>query len=376
MIPASQKLQRALTSDHKVVVKAEVWTGSQVQPVWQKTLAITTGYITISSTNAIRRSCRVTLTDPTGVLSIHTAADLLSPATGNELWLYRGVDFQDGTSPEYVPLGVFRISGTQVEDSGQGLTITIEGYDRAKKVQRSGFTDVYSLAAGLDVYTAVQQLINSGTPGYTFRMSTTPGYALAGATYQTNDNPWDTSFKLVVDSGKQLYFDWQGQIVIDDIPNVDYAQPCWTFIEGPNNVILDVEALWNENQVYNYQLVTGESTGNTAPVRAVAQDVDPNSLTGYNSPGFGISVAPAYKSPMITSVAQAQAAANALLALSKGQLVGFRFSSIVVPMLESWDCVYVQRAKSGIIQKFVLDTVTMPLEDNAPMQCVARRIAA
>jgi len=375
MIPASLKLQAALMTGHKVVTKAEVWTGSQIQPSWLKTLAITSGYITISSTNSIRRSCRVELTDPTGSLSPRTTADLLAPTTGNELWLYRGVDFQDATPPEFVPLGVFRIDQTQVEDSGQGLTITIMGYDRAKKVQRSGFVDVYSLAAGLDVYTAIQQIINSGTPGYTFRMGSSPGYALAGATYQTSDNPWDVSVKLGTDSAKQVYFDWQGQIVIDEIPNVDNAQPLWTFVEGPRNVILDLSTDWNEDKVYNYQLVTGESTGNSVPVRAVAQNIDPTDPASNNI-AFGGSVAPAYKSPMITTADQALAVANSLLTLSKGQIVGFRFSSVVVPMLEAWDCIYVQRAKSGVNQKFVLDTVTMPLDDVAPMQCVARRIAA
>lgn len=367
MITMSSKFQAAVVSSHTVTSKVSVYSDQ----TWIQDLAVLTGFVTVSSTNANRRTCSLTLTDPTGLLSPALASDLLAPTAGNELRIWKGIDYLDGTT-ELIPLGIFRISRCTVEDSGDGLTFTIIGYDRARKVQRAQFTDTYTLAAGMDVYTAIQTIVNSQTPGYVFNINPSSGFTIPQTTYDAGTDPWDSIQQLSISAGVQTYFDTSGVINVQPIPDIALAPIVWTFAEGPNAIILDLASDWSDESVFNYFIVTGESTGNAAPVRAVAYDNNPSSATYYLGK-YGTVVAPILKSNLITSTAQAQAAANGLLNILLGQLVGLRFSNIVVPGLDAFDCVMIQRAISRVNYRFLLDQITIPLESDQAMQCTARR---
>src|SRR5690349_16631455 len=142
MYSVSQGFKDALTRSHRVITKAEVLRqGQAIQTLW-----INSGQVDIDATAAIRRKCKVTLADELGTLTPASAADLLTPF-GNELKLYRGIRFADG-SEEYVPQGVFGMTTVDIEDDGPGVVINVEGYDRSKKVQRARFTGPVVIAAG------------------------------------------------------------------------------------------------------------------------------------------------------------------------------------------------------------------------------------
>ncbi len=119
MFPTSANFRTAISTNHIVISKAEIWNTDQKLAE----IDIESGAVEISTTNAIRRTCKVNLvTDrTTNNLVPDNQFDLLNPF-GNEIRLYRGVRFTDGTD-EYVPLGVFVITDVSISDTNEGVFI-------------------------------------------------------------------------------------------------------------------------------------------------------------------------------------------------------------------------------------------------------------
>ncbi len=101
MYPSSAAFKAAVLTDHVVVSKAEVWASDQKL----REIDIADGTVTVDSSSAVRRTCEVVLVtnrESTNLVPDNDF-DLLTPF-GNELRLFRGVQYSDGTK-EYVPLG-------------------------------------------------------------------------------------------------------------------------------------------------------------------------------------------------------------------------------------------------------------------------------
>jgi hypothetical protein len=144
MYPASGEFKTAILSDHIVVSKAEVWN----QDSKLIDLNIDSGKVTVSVNSGVRRTCDVTLvTDRTASnLVPDNGFDTLAPF-GNELKLYRGVKFANG-SIEYVPLGVFVMTDVDIQDSNDGVSMTIRGEDRSLFISRAKWTAPYQMVSG------------------------------------------------------------------------------------------------------------------------------------------------------------------------------------------------------------------------------------
>lgn len=144
MFPTTANFRTAISTNHTVISKAEVWATDQKL----SEIDIESGAVEISTSNAIRRSCKVNLiTDRTNNnLVPDNQFDLLNPF-GNELRLYRGVRFADGTN-EYVPLGVFVITDVTISDTNDGVSIEVSGEDRSLIISRNKWTAPYQLVTG------------------------------------------------------------------------------------------------------------------------------------------------------------------------------------------------------------------------------------
>src|SRR5690606_16329718 len=87
---------------------------------------------------------------------------------GNEIHLFQGIRMGHlGLPDEELQLGVFRIGRPRIEDGGGELTLTLEGYDRARTVSKARFTKPYVIPEGTDVATAIKDLIHSRIPWLT-----------------------------------------------------------------------------------------------------------------------------------------------------------------------------------------------------------------
>src|SRR5665213_3380780 len=151
---------------HLPAFSAEIWAGEALQA----TLAVEASTtVTVDRNNIIRRTCSAVLTDPYAgtaqAIVPTTAASFLTPY-GNELVLYRGITYPDGTQ-ELIQQGVFGLDDVVIDDSGGDLVITLTGGDRGVACQHAGFTDVYTIAPGTNVGTAIQTLISALNVGVT-----------------------------------------------------------------------------------------------------------------------------------------------------------------------------------------------------------------
>lgn len=327
-----------------------------------RTLEITSGSVSVAD-SPVRRSCSVTLADEDGDLVPDELSDLVAPG-GNEIRLWRGIP------GELVPLGVFRITDSDVSDSGESLTIKVKGQDRARTVQRARFEDVYTVASGTNYATAIKDLIDSRVSGLTYSFMVTSRTTPA-LTFDAGSDPWEAARKMAASLGAWLYFSPAGVCTLEPIPDPETQPIVATYAEGDEATILAVNKSITEDHTYSVAVVSGENVGVGAPPRATAEDDDPQSPT-YVGGSFG-RVPIFLKSKFITSAAQAQDVADALLLRAKGASEVVSLQVIPNPAHNIGDVISVKRTRAGVNSRYVIDGLTIPMQAAGAMQVKTRK---
>lgn len=343
----------ALTKkSHRMSVRCEVYSDG----VYVQDLIIHEGQVRMDYNAEIQRTCSLTLADPLGDLTPDDMSDLLAVA-GNEIKVYRGLYLNDGTLEE-VPLGVFDISSTDITESGDSHTIQIMGYDRSRAVSRNKFTQPYVIAEGTTYTDAIRSLILSRFPAALFEQDNMP-YTTPQIIFDVDRDPWKAAMSLAKDQGCDLSFNGDGVVVCTPTPDPATMESVDNYHEGDDCTMLSISKRWNDEEIVNYWIVTGESTNDEPPVSAEAKDTDPASPTYIYGP-HGIHLK-RYKSNTVNTTDQAQQVANALLYQSLGSYETLRFSAIPNPALELNDVIHIERARIGVAARYVLDKISIPL---------------
>lgn len=347
---------------HTIVSRAVVLTTSdtlvEVTP--------SSGSVTLDSTAAIRGRLDLTFEEESDVPL--TATDTLSPH-GNEIQIYRGVVHPSGVE-ELVSLGVYGIEDVSTSDTGGQLTTKVTGLDRARRVQVARFEDPYSVAAGTAISAAILDTVQVAWPDVPYQSgfdiiatATLPKVVASEA-----DDRWEFCQGLAKAVGMLLYFDGDG--VLSLLPYAD-RPPVASISEGAGGVLLNVDTSWSREDTYNRFIVTGENSDNDEVYRGVATDTNTESPTYY----FGdFGRAPKFwSSPYVQSDAQAQNAAEALLAQELGTSTSVNFGAVPNPALEPEDVVTVVRERLGINQNYVLDSLKFDLGPEGTMTAQTRQ---
>jgi hypothetical protein len=291
----------------------------------------------------------------------------------------------DSSSDELVSLGVFYITSTEITmsggsgtgSSGSGgggsgvtgsgggstggaLSIQISGVDQSRQVSRNTWQDVYYIPANTNYATAIQEIVDNRLPGLAYNFQSTPFVTpkiVLGT--QLGNDPWQDAQDLATAIGFELFFDAAGICTLREIPDPATGQSVWTFTDGANPTIAQLDRTLTDQTTYNYVICYGESVDNAEPVQAVAFDNDPNSPTYYLGP-YGI-VSTTFQSAMITTAAQAQAAANALLLAVKGASENVALTVVPNPALEPGDVVTVEVSDAKITGTFLINDMQTPL---------------
>lgn len=367
MWPVSPAFLDAVTRSHEAVVTAEVHDVSTDTVV---PLGVTDGSVVIDRTADVNRTCRLTLVDETGTLTVHDAEDLLAPF-GNELRVSRGVRYLDGTTEE-VPLGVFRITDWEASESADGLVVAVSGSDRSLVVQRAIWEDPYVIPSGVAVETALTDLLVDRFPAVSVNLPSmgaeTRKVVLDGA----DGDPWRDARTIAQGAGWELKFDGSGTVVAVK-PSTPESEPSVTYLEGEQGVLLDLRrGVSTAANVYNAVLATAENTGLTTPLRSLVIDDDPSSPTYYHGP-FG-KVPRRWFSPLATTQTQLDESARTLLDGILGANEDIDFRQIVNPALDDNDVVLMSRAPTGLEDvTVVLDVIEIPLTAAGAMRCSGRR---
>lgn len=366
MYTATARFREAIITAHTVDAKAEIWSSDQKLI----SLPIESGSVEVNAKNAVRRTCEVTLfTDrTTDNLVPDNDFDYITPF-GNEIRLYRGIQYADGTS-EYIPLGVFVITEVSISDKAEGVMIKIKGEDRSIIVTRSKFLQPYQMITGT-LEASISALLKSRYSDVEVSFPTTGvsiGQVILG-TDKAND-PWKDAVQICELVGYDLYFDVTGVATMKQFPSLDGSVVVATYEEGNGTRITGLDRTISNKETYNGIVYTVTGTQISTPIRVTVWDEDSTSPT-YRFGKFG-EVPTFVDTNLVQTVDAATKAAIALLNTYIGSQETLTWTSLVDPTLDAQDVVYVKSVGAKVNRLVILDAITIPLTADAEMKADAR----
>jgi len=354
---ATDRLLAEIRRSHEVYSYIDVFSPNQ-QTV---RLPATGGEVTCDRTATTRRACKATCVDPSGLLVPSTTDSLLTPY-GTILRPYRGVRYADGTI-EVLPLGVFRLANSSVNDStGGSPDISLEAYDLSRTVSRDKFISPYVIPVGTNLITAIQDILARTFPDLNYDAIGTTRVTTAPKLYDVGNDPWGAATDLATSLGCDLYFDVEGWVVIAPPVDIDaLPTPDFTYIEGDGCTMLNLRRTFTDEPGFNGVVITGESPGDELPaVRAVAWDEEPTSATYHLGPYGEV---PTFITDQTIKIQDdAQATADQLLRNLLGFSQGLSISGIVNPSYEAGHVVQVERERSRVSGLYAVDSFNVPLK--------------
>jgi len=368
MYPSSSAFKNAVVTDHIVVSKAEVWaTDQKLQEI-----NIKSGSVNVSSKGSVRRTCSLELmTDRTSNnLVPDNQFDLLTPF-GNELRLFRGVQFSDGTK-EYVPLGVFVITSVDINDTNDGVSISLEGIDRSIKVSRNKWTEPYQMTTGT-LEASLADLLKDRYDDVEFAFPTTNVSVNQVILGLENDNdPWRDVVEIAELVGYDVYFDANGVIQLTQFPSLDGSVVVASFQEGAGTTVTSLNRTISTTETYNGVIYIIQGTDVPTPIRVEVWDEDTTSPT-YRFGVFG-EVPIFVESSILATEDEAIKAATSLLNTYVGSQEVISWQGIADPTLDVQDVVYVKSNGAKVDRLVILDSLDIPLEPEATMTAQARTV--
>jgi Domain of unknown function (DUF5047) len=378
MQSSSDDFKKAIRNSHvaisKVVLKRD-------QQVLVDDLPVLTGSVSDDSSALVRRRCTLTLPGVPEVLDLlpkNQPSDGGLWPLGNELELFGGIKYGTGVE-EYIPMGVFRIAKPVLQDSGEDLTISIEGYDRGRSISRAKFTAPYFVALGTNYADAIKALAQVKGPWLTadnFRFMET-SYETPSLVFTDADDPWQMMIDMAESFGAELFFDGVGNLVLQPQSDPVFTPPDFDYSEGEEATITSIGRDLDDEEAYNGVIFMGETTDNVVPVRAEVWDTNPASPTYYDPKKAEASVygpvPDIQKSQLITTQAQADEAAAARFSRVMGVIEKIDFTAINNPTHFSGDIISVSRDRINVDSIYVLEGITMGLGANTTMSGTTRK---
>ncbi len=300
MWPVSERYTEVLTSsDRRWATLVDVYFGTERLTSLN---VITDGKVEVDDV-AVRRSLDLTMVDPTGELTPVAARDLLAPK-GTEIFISRGLWVD--TDYEWVPLGVFGISDPEVSAHKNGTIIKLKGYDRVDAIRSRKFRSPVRIPGNTATHVAINAVVTSRIPNVTKRIQTS-AHTTPELLFDRLSDPWDAIQKLADSDAYSVFFDPLGTFIC----TLASEQETGVIYEpGENSLVVDATRTMSDENTYSGVVVTAEHPEET-PIVYELWDNDPKSPTyaagpfGYRPFGFS--------SPLIRTVAQAKAAAEAIL---------------------------------------------------------------
>ena len=348
MYPVSDRFLDRLAESHQVATQVQLFlTDGRVVD-----LEHTGGSVTVDRSQAIRRTCTVTVADPT--LIPRTPSDQLA-TYGARLRISRGVDYGDG-SQELVPLGVFRLDSVD-GDISEG-PVTLQGKGLEAVVADDKFTAAYK-ATGT-VVGAVTALIQRSIAAADV-ISLITDTPIGSRTFDIEADPWAGAQEIAAAAGAEVYANADGSFVIATLPDLLTATPVWAVEATEGGVYISGNRAMSSDGVYNGVLARGENTADNAPpVSSLATDSDPSSPTYWGGP-FGRRPM-FYSSSTLTTTTACAAAANLKLAAAKAPNATGDFSSLPNPALAPGDVIRVMH-EDGTRELHQVASFSVPLNE-------------
>ncbi|MER5584126.1 DUF5047 domain-containing protein [Streptomyces asoensis] len=360
MYPVSDRFLARLSESHQVATEVVLFlTDGSTVP-----LEHTGGSVQVDRTQAIRRTCSVTVADPSVIP--RSPADQLA-TYGARLRVSRGVFYGDGSS-EMVPLGLFRLdsAGGDVNDG----PVTLTGKDLAAVIQDDKFTDPWPSSG--TVVSAITALVQRSLPA-TDVISSIVDVPIGRRTFDVEADPWAACKEIAAAAGAEVYFTPDGTVTITTLPDILTTAPVWEIAAGEGGAYIRASRGMSSDQVFNGVLARGENASdNVPPVRSLVTDNDTSSPTYWGGP-FGRRPK-FYSSPTLTTTSACTAAATLLLAQSKAPNASGDISSLPNPALEAGDVLRVTHPDgSRELQQPASFTVPLSSDGDFPITTISAK---
>lgn len=344
----SVSLQRALSGSHTAVFEAVVVEDYQTggEP-GGTTVPILAGDVRLDGTAEVRGTLDLTTAGP-----FPRGNDLLLAPYGNEVFVRRGIDLGDRV--EWVPLGYYRIGAAEQDDVPDG-PIHVPGADRMAGIKDADFLAPRQFAAERTIGSVVHELVREVYPNAAIVWDDDTAQQQLGRVLVVEESRYEGLLDVVTSRGKICYFDGAGVLQIRTAP--DPSEPVWEVTEGAGGVLVQASRRLTREGVYNGVVAIGEGADTDTPARAVVVDRNPRSATFWGG-RFG-QIPRFYSSPVITTDAQADAAARSILSRSIGFPYSVDFTAVPHPGLEPHHAVRVRHAAGRDVH--VIQAVTIPL---------------
>lgn len=312
------------------------------------------------SRNQIRRDGSCTFLDLSGTLAPTDVNDLFAPFIA-EIRPWIGIHYWDATAAEiaaaadveWVPLATLVV--TSIE--GAYPAVTVSGFDRLTFLQP--FVGNYIIANGTSTTQALLDLLTSQIPPsrQQFNLPDKSEFTTPLTTYTEADSSLDAAHALAISMGTALYCDPMG-VVIAQAEATTSDPPSIIYSPGPTSMMLRPQRSIDASNAHNVFVFTGEQPGSNAPVRGVAKDLDPNSLTYVDR----IGQRPTFQSsPLIISPGQAELAAKTFMQRELGIADTIAVPVIPNPAFDSGDIIQVIDTDQNINFPLIVDSFSIGL---------------
>ena len=307
-----------------------------------------------------------------------TIGDLLHPLSGNEIRIFQGYAWSDGTS-EVVPCGVYRISKPTITDDDTKTEIVITLNDRASEVSRRSWVSPYVISGAPTIDQAILAGMESIWPGLTYNLEPstntidditfgTQGY---GATANTSaQDPMADFIGLCTPFNMELFFDESGIVVLRTIPVPTTVAVGLVFQEGVTCTMAEAAREFDETMAYNGVVATSTAPGVEFPVQETAWITDPDNP--FNPDNYGAEVPYFYSSPYIITDADAIAAAMSQLQIIMTAYDLVSFSAVMNASLKCGDGVRIIRARLGLDNAYCVTQTSFSSDVTQAMQVTLR----
>lgn len=359
----TDRFRAAYAGDHTVAVSGSIYTedGELVGEVTFDRSAANSVNVDVTAAN--RRSCSVSLVDD-GNPALRPVTPYSATALTNELRLFRGIDYGDGTN-ELLPLGVFGIQDAFETDSPAGPAITVTGIDRSKRLDVI-LTHALSFPAGTawdDVFAGL-----SDASGVIFDKSYDPSTVTSfspALAFHAGDNIWQQIQTAANSLGLWAYFDETGVQTIIPIPDPSGADIDWAYTAGAEAMFDQTTrrlALEDGSQrAYSHAIVesTVQATGHF--LRSDFFDTDQSSPTYYLGPFGDRAIMDGNVGAFIHTAAQCATAAAALLRRSYGILERVTLRAAPNPALVGGDIISIVDPVTDTNGIYITESFAIPL---------------
>jgi len=329
------------------------------------TLTPTEGELTIDDVD-VRRQATLTVIDETGELVPDTAFDILNRAD-TRVRIKQGIVYPDGTE-ELITLGTFIIYDNIMTDSGPNVTIALTLRDQAQLISEHVLANDLAFD-GFSHFDIAMYLLQSSTVGFQTDVRSISTTTTTTAHFQAGDDPWGKAANMLEAVGMEMFFNPEGAVVVQTVPQFDSVTPCWTFREGVDCTMYSAQKRVNRQATFNHVIVLSTGPNGDAAIRGEAIDYEasyPVSVTVSDRPYV-------ITESSLTSTEQANLLAESYLRKNTGLAEFVNIQATSHPCFEIGDVIIVERANSKINAKYVVDRISIPLVHDRSMNISSRR---